>query len=129
MDFSHPPIIPQFPQMLEVRPAFGSLFQKLVPGSTVGWLVHSWENGNAASIVWLWYGLQCVIYSVVSCEKCKEGGVWKSVEGGEMHSQVFTNFLASQTSPWEVRCKFCREFFMNNPKKDKYPMNIFDHCY
>ena len=80
MDFSHPPIIPQFPQMLEVRPAFGSLFQKLVPGSTVGWLVHSWENGNAASIVWLWYGLQCVIYSVVSREKCKKGGVWKSVE-------------------------------------------------
>ena len=96
MDFSHPPIIPQFPQMLEVRPAFGSLFQKLVPGSTVGWLVHSWENGNAASIVWLWYGLQCVIYSVVSCEKCKEGGVWKSVE---RRGNAFSSFHKLSCKP------------------------------
>ena len=96
MDFSHPPIIPQFPQMLEVRPAFGSLFQKLVPGSTVGWLVHSWENGNAASIVWLWYGLQCVICSVVSCEKCKKGGVWKSVEGGKCILKFSQTFLQAR---------------------------------
>ena len=128
MDFSHPPIIPQFPQMLEVRPAFGSLFQKLVPGSTVGWLVHSWENGNAASIVWLWYGLQCVIYSVVSCEKCKEGGVWKSVE---RRGNAFSSFHKLSCKPdisLGSTVQILSRILYEQPQKnckDKYLINTF----